>query len=107
VRTEPDQHVTLTFDLKEEVMTLGRELDNALQIPLSIVSRHHATLYRVGPVGPGMKYRIVDNKSRNQLSYRGQTITEKVLENGDTIEIGRRGYGEYVVFLTYTAPLFK
>jgi len=107
VRTEPDQHVNLDFKLTEETITLGRELSNTLQIPLSTVSRHHATLHRIGPVGPGMKYRIVDNKSRNQLSFKGQLVTERVLEDGDVIEIGKLGYGDYVVYLTYTAPVFS
>ncbi len=106
VYTEPDQHVRLTFTLSQEVLTLGRELSNDLQIPLSTVSRHHATLYRVGPVGPGMRYRIVDNKSRNQLSHKGLIVSERFLEDGDVLEIGKRGYGDYVVFLTYSAPVF-
>ena len=107
VRTEPDQHLNLSFELNGEVLKLGRELDNHLQVPLSTVSRHHATLYRVGPVAPGMTYKIVDNNSRNQLIYRGQIVSERVLEDGDTIEIGKKGYGDYVVFLTYIGPVFR
>jgi serine/threonine protein kinase len=107
VRTEPDQHLNLSFELTGEVLKLGRELDNQLQVPLSTVSRHHATLFRIGPVAPGMTYRIVDNKSRNQLIYRGQIVNERVLEDGDVIEIGKKGYGDYVVFLTYIGPVFR
>lgn len=107
VRTHPDQRVSPTFDLVGEELALGRELNNKLHLPLSTVSRHHATFYRIGPVGPTMRYRIVDNRSRNQLCYRGQVIHEKILEDGDVIEIGRAGYGEYVVYLTYSAPIFK
>ncbi len=107
VSTEPDQHVKLSFNLSDEVITLGRELTNTLQLPLAIVSRHHATLHRLGPVGPGMKYRLVDNQSRNQLYYKGRSFTERILEDGDVIEIGKRGYGEYVVYLTYRAPVFS
>ncbi len=107
VRTEPDQHLNLSFELTGEVLKLGRELDNQLQVPLSTVSRHHATLFRIGPVAPGMTYRIVDNKSRNQLIYQGQIVSERVLEDGDVIEIGKKGYGDYVVFLTYIGPVFR
>ncbi len=107
VRTEPDQHLNLSFELKGDTLKLGRELDNQLQVPLSTVSRHHATLFQVGPVAPGVKYKIVDNNSRNQLIYRGQIVHERVLEDGDIIEIGKKGYGEYVVFLTYIGPVFR
>lgn len=107
VRTEPDQHLNLSFELTGTTLKLGRELDNDLKVPLSTVSRHHATLYRVGPVGPGMTYKIVDNNSRNQLIYRGQIISEHILQDGDVIEIGKKGYGEYVVFLTYIGPVFR
>jgi hypothetical protein len=107
VRTEPDQHLNLSFELNGEALKLGRELDNQLQVPLSTVSRHHATLFRVGPVAPGMTYKIVDNNSRNQLIWRGQIVNERVLEDGDVIEIGKKGYGEYVVFLTYIGPVFR
>jgi pSer/pThr/pTyr-binding forkhead associated (FHA) protein len=107
VRTEPDQHLNLSFELNGETLKLGRELDNQLQVPLSTVSRHHATLYRSGPVAPGMTYKIVDNNSRNQLIYRGQIVSERVLEDGDVIEIGKKGYGDYVVFLTYIGPVFR
>ncbi|MBN9388292.1 MAG: protein kinase [Chloroflexi bacterium] len=107
VRTEPDQHLNLSFELTGNALKLGRELDNDLKIPLSTVSRHHATLYRVGPVAPGMTYKIVDNNSRNQLIYRGQIISEHTLQDGDVIEIGKKGYGEYVVFLTYIGPVFR
>ncbi len=107
IRTEPDQRVNPTFDLNGETLTFGRDLSNNLQLPLSTISRHHATFYRVGPLGPGMKYRLVDNKSRNQLVFRGQPITEKVLEDGDVVEIGRSGYGDYVVYLTYLSPVFQ
>lgn len=107
VRTEPDQHLNLSFELNGDALKLGRELDNNLKVPLSTVSRHHATLYRVGPVAPGMTYKIVDNNSRNQLIFRGQIISEHTLQDGDTIEIGKKGYGEYVVFLTYIGPVFR
>ncbi len=107
VRTEPDQHFNPTFDLLGETLSLGREIENTLHLPLSTVSRKHATFYRLGPIGPGMRYRIVDNKSRNQLCFRGQFITERVLEDADVIEIGKKGFGEYVIYLTYSAPVFR
>lgn len=106
VSSEPDQAVNPVFDLTGEVLRLGRELNNELHLPLLIVSRHHATLYRVGEAHTGYRYKIVDNNSRNQLFYKGKAIQEKILEDGDVIEIGKRGYGSYIVALAYQAALF-
>ncbi len=106
VLTEPDQGFRATFELTALTLTLGREPDNAICLPLSIVSRHHATLQRLTSTPPGPYYKIVDRKSVNHLYFKGQEVPEKVLENGDIIEIGVRGYGQYIVHLTYHAPVF-
>lgn len=104
VRTEPDRGLKLSFDLKAPTLTIGRSSDNSIYIPLATISRQHAILQRLEPEG---KYKIVDNKSRNGLLYKGKFILEKILENGDVIEIGKPGHSDYVVFLTYTAPQFS
>jgi serine/threonine protein kinase len=106
VKTEPDQGVSPTFQLNGEVMRLGRDLQNELHLPLLTISRHHATVFRLGALQPGVKFKIVDNNSRNQLFYRGAPVHERILEDGDVVEIGKRGYGSYVVIMTYYAPVF-
>jgi eukaryotic-like serine/threonine-protein kinase len=106
IRTEPDQRVYYDFELKGDVLTLGREVSNHLHVPLSIISRHHATFHRVGAIAPGLSYRIIDNNSLNKLFFRDQAIKDKVLEDGDVIRIGVPGYGDYVVYFTYQAPIF-
>jgi pSer/pThr/pTyr-binding forkhead associated (FHA) protein len=81
-------------------------LQNELHLPLLTISRHHATVFRLGALQPGVKFKIVDNNSRNQLFYRGAPVHERILEDGDTVEIGKRGFGSYVVIMTYYAPVF-
>jgi len=103
VTTEPDRGFQATFDLTGETLTLGRATDNNLCVPLSIISRYHAVLSRLNSATQEPAYKIVQLKSINSLRFNGQEILEKVLENGDTIEIGMRGFAEYIVKLTYKA----
>ncbi len=105
VYTRPHQGFETTFDLHEAELKLGRETYVQLQIPLATVSRHHATLHRVIN-GASYTYRIVDNQSRNGLSHNGKFIKERILQDGDVIQIGQPGYGDYVVFLVYNCPVF-
>jgi serine/threonine protein kinase len=107
IRTEPDQRVYYDFELKGDVLTLGREVSNHLHVPLSIISRHHATFHRVGAIAPGLTYRVIDNNSLNKLFFNNQPIKDKVLEDGDVIRVGVPGYGDYVVYFTYQAPVFS
>ena len=102
--TEPDKGFRATFELTGETLTLGRATDNTLCLPLSIISRHHAVLHRQSSEPQELAYKIVQQQSINPLRFNGETVAEKVLENGDIIEIGKRGYAEYIVKLTYQAP---
>ena len=104
VTTEPDKGFRATFELTGETLTLGRATDNTLCLPLSIISRHHAVLHRQSSEPQELAYKIVQQQSINPLRFNGETVAEKVLENGDIIEIGKRGYAEYIVKLTYQAP---
>ena len=91
------------FDLKGETITLGRAKDNDLSLPLLIISRHHAVLNRLHSDLQEPSYKIVQLKSVNPLFFKGKRVSEKVLEHGDTIEIGVRGHAEYIVKLMYQA----
>jgi len=104
VTTEPDQGFRATFDLVGETLTLGRAKDNNLWLPLSIVSRHHGVLHRINSDSEKPSYKIVQGQSTNPFFFKGKKLAEKVLENGDSIEIGRHGHSEYIVKLTYQAP---
>lgn len=77
--------------------------DNTLHVPLSIVSCHYAELIRLNNEFQEPSYKIVPRKSINPLVFKGEEVSEKVLEHGDIIEIGRRGTLEYIVTLAYQA----
>ena len=106
VTTLPDQKFKVNFDLTADQLTLGRDTNMNLQIPLATVSRHHVTFYRVNNANGSTTYRVVDNGSRNGLVFQGTYIKERVLQDGDIVEIGQAGHGFYVVSLRYSAPVF-
>ena len=104
VTTEPGEIFQATFDLVGETITLGRAADNNLCVPLAIISRYHVMFNRLSSESQEPSYKIIQRKSINSLWFKGKEVPEKVLENGDTIEIGQRGYAEYIVKLTYQGP---
>lgn len=107
VTTEPDKGFRAIFDLKGETITVGRAKDNDLILPLLIISRHHAVLNRLHGDVQEPSYKIVQLKSVNPLFFKGKKVSEKVLEHGDTIEIGVRGHTEYIVKLMYQAAEYS
>jgi pSer/pThr/pTyr-binding forkhead associated (FHA) protein len=104
VTTEPDKGFHAEFDLVGDSLSFGRANDNALHVPLAIISRHHAVITRLNNETQVPSYKIVQYNSINPLRYQGQRIAEKVLEDGDIIEIGDRKFAEYIVKLTYHIP---
>jgi len=104
VTTEPQKVFSAAFDLVGDTLTLGRAQDNHIYIPLAIISRHHAELSLLNSETKEVTYKIVERKTINPLYFNGKKIAEKVLEDGDTLVIGERGYTEYIVKLTYQAP---
>ena len=89
----PTLHVTLsdgtdiTHDLTEDVVTIGRVPDNALQIDDISVSSHHATLTLAGG-----EYVLRDIGSTNGTRFNGKDIaaeTDHPLKGGDRITFGK------------------
>jgi serine/threonine protein kinase len=103
VTTEPDKGFHAKFDLVGETLSLGRAKDNDLRLPHSIISRHHAVFQRLNSSSEEASYKIVQGQSINPLRFKGKRVTEKVLEHGDVIEVGERGYAHYIIKLTYQA----
>ncbi len=103
VTTEPDKGFHAEFDLVGDSLTFGRAKDNMLFVPLAIISRHHAVITRLANESPVPTYKIAECKSINPLRFQGKRIAEKVLEDGDIIEIGDRNFADYIVKLTYHA----
>ena len=101
VTTEPDKGFQAAFDLAGETLTLGRAKDNDICLPLAIISRYHAVLKRINNELQVPSYKIVQRQTINPLRFNGKVVSEKVLEHGDIIEIGTRGYADYIVKLRY------
>ncbi len=85
---DPVLKVTYQEQVKEVVLTapkitIGRALENDIEIPISTVSRLHAVLTR-GPQG----YIIANQNSINGLIYKGSKVEEHLLKDGDIIRIG-------------------
>ena len=72
------------FELMDEEVRIGRELDNTLRIPDPSVSRHHAVLRRT-PQG----YMIQDKQSANGIVIKGKKVTEAALADGDEFLLGQ------------------
>jgi len=73
-----------SYRLKQEIMTIGRNPANPIQIVDTSVSRHHAQMKIVGH-----RYYITDLSSRNGTFVNQRKVTEGVpLRNGDIIQLG-------------------
>jgi len=72
------------FELVDEEVHIGRELDNILRLPDPSVSRHHAVLKRT-PEG----YMIQDKNSSNGVLVNDEKVEEARLADGDQITLGQ------------------
>jgi serine/threonine protein kinase len=105
VTTEPEQGFEKTFELVGDHITLGRARDNQLWLPLEIISRYHAVIDLLPTKEP--TYKIVQLKSANPMRFNDLEIEEKTLAQGDTLEVGKRGFARYVVKFTFQAPEYE
>ncbi|MEM9417763.1 MAG: SpoIIE family protein phosphatase [Planctomycetota bacterium] len=74
--------------LKEPMLTLGRSSKNQLQLDDPGVSRRHATLTAEPDITSPDAWRLNDLESRNGTRVNGETVSEVLLRNGDTLEVG-------------------
>jgi two-component system NtrC family sensor kinase len=72
------------FDLPQDVVTIGRDNANGVQLHDSEVSRQHAEIKYVDG-----GYALTDLKSSNGTFINEQQIEERRLANGDRVQIGR------------------
>ncbi len=73
------------YEFEGERITLGRDENNDIQIPLSTVSRNHAVIKREGG-----EWFIEDLKSTHGTKHNGKVLGaggKKLLREGDTVEI--------------------
>ena len=73
----------ITHELTEQVVTIGREPDNILQIDAASVSGYHAQITQADKVDE-----LKDLNSTNGTRVNGEVITKCKLVNGDKIRFG-------------------
>jgi len=72
------------FEIVDEEVRIGRELDNNLRISDPSVSRYHATLRRTSE-----GYLIQDQPSLNGIKVNDQKVSEAILTDGDQFLLGQ------------------
>jgi signal transduction histidine kinase len=72
------------FDLHGDVISLGRDSANTIQLHDSEVSRHHSQIREVDD-----GFLLVDLTSSNGCFVNEQQVTEKTLTSGDRVQLGR------------------
>jgi hypothetical protein len=75
---------TRMFELGEEQVGLGRATDNDITLEDSKSSRNHAALRRTAT-----GYELIDLESRNGTRVNGEPVKQRLLEDGDVIQIGQ------------------
>ena len=81
IRTDGESEVVHVLGRKT---TIGRTPDNDLQIDAKFISRHHAVIL----AGPARTI-VEDLNSTNGVLVNSRRITRQVLQDGDTVVIGR------------------
>ncbi len=75
---------SITHELKEELITIGRSPDNVIPINDPSVSGHHAQLHQVGET-----FHLQDLASTNGTRVNGEKVTSIALRVGDRIIFGK------------------
>jgi uncharacterized RDD family membrane protein YckC len=81
------------FEIIDNEVHMGRELDNTLRLPDPSISRHHCVIRKVGG-----GYEIQDLQSSNGVLVNGNRVQASPLRDGDRITLGQ-------VQLTFLDPL--
>jgi len=75
--------VDLVFLLDWHRVTIGRDLDNLIQLPNERISKHHAVVSRTGDV-----WVMEDLQSRNGVYVNGSKTERAELKDRDMVKIG-------------------
>jgi signal transduction histidine kinase len=72
------------FELRDEIVQVGRDATSGIQLHDTEVSRQHAELRREGPL-----FVITDLNSSNGTYVNGQRVQSQRLASGDQVQLGR------------------
>lgn len=75
--------IDLMFALDRPRNTIGRDIDNMIQLVHEAVSKHHAVI-----VHNGDAWHIEDLDSTNGVLVNGTRVVRAELKEGDTVKIG-------------------
>ena len=73
----------LRFPLFKDRLTIGRTMDNDIQLKAAYVSRRHAVIQT-----DGEQTQIIDCGSKNGIQVNSARVSEHFLQHGDTVLIG-------------------
>ncbi|RME04620.1 MAG: FHA domain-containing protein [Planctomycetota bacterium] len=83
LRLKITRNLEKVFNLDDGI-TIGRAPTNQIQLLNAAVSRIHARVIK-----EGQKYRILDAGSRSGIKINKVKVEDKILENGDILQIGQ------------------
>ncbi|HEU0179690.1 MAG TPA: FHA domain-containing protein [Blastocatellia bacterium] len=86
IHLAPANGASEVVHLESPRFTIGRGAENSLCVPATVVSRSHAELIRVGA-----NYLLRDLGSTNGSFVNGDRVTERMLNDGDTLRFGSGG----------------
>jgi uncharacterized RDD family membrane protein YckC len=72
------------FEIVDNEVHMGRELDNTLRLPDPSISRHHCVIRKVGG-----GYEIQDLQSSNGVLVNGNRVQSSPLRDGDRVTLGQ------------------
>ncbi|HEX9081235.1 MAG TPA: FHA domain-containing protein, partial [Holophagaceae bacterium] len=72
------------FEIVDNEVHMGRELDNTLRLPDPSISRHHCVVRKVAG-----GYEIQDLQSSNGVLVNGNRVQSSPLRDGDRITLGQ------------------
>ncbi|BDU68348.1 hypothetical protein GETHOR_04490 [Geothrix oryzae] len=72
------------FEIVDEEVHMGRELDNTLRLPDPSISRHHCVIRKVGG-----GYEVQDLQSSNGVLVNGNRVQSSPLRDGDRVTLGQ------------------
>ena len=72
------------FLINKDDFNIGRELNSDIFLEDITVSRKHAKIEKINNA-----FKITDQGSLNGIYINGKLLDEKILENGDRIQIGK------------------
>ncbi|MBI2922660.1 MAG: FHA domain-containing protein [Planctomycetes bacterium] len=83
IRVKAGTDVGRTFDITNEVITIGRDPNAMVKVMDHGVSRQHAEIFKIGEM-----CFIRDLKSTNGTFVNDQKVTEELLRAGDQVRVG-------------------